>query len=76
MLSSVMEWLRSVLSTVLPLSPFQDFIDQFRELPFLAYLNWFVPVRGILTVLTAWLAAIAAFYLYSILLRWLKVLGD
>lgn len=27
---------------VLPVSPFKQFLDQFEELPFLGYLNWFM----------------------------------
>lgn len=61
---------------VLPLSPFADLIDQFSELPFLGYLNWFFPVRGCLAVMAAWLAAITAFYLYSVIARWVKLIGD
>lgn len=64
------------LKSVLPTSPFAEFIDEFKNIPYLGYLNWFVPIKGILVVLTAWLAAVAMFQLYSILMRWLKVLGD
>ena len=61
---------------VLPLSPFADMIDQFADLPFLGYLNWFFPVRGCLSVMAAWLAAVTAFYLYSVIARWVKLIGD
>lgn len=76
MLENIFGWLKGILSSVLPLSPLQQFIDQFRDIPYLGWLNWVVPVQGILTVLAAWLVSLAAFYLYSVLLRWLKVLGD
>lgn len=61
---------------VLPTSPFQQFLEDFETLPFLGYLNWFFPVRGCLIVLAAWLGAIALFYLYSIVMRWVKMIGD
>lgn len=61
---------------LLPTSPFADFIDEFSSLPWLGYLNWFFPVRQCLIVLSAWLAAIALFYLYSVLMRWVKMIGD
>ena len=64
------------LKRVLPTSPFTEFLEEFKDIPYLGYLNWFVPIRGILIVLTAWLAAVALFQLYSIVMRWLKVLGD
>lgn len=76
MLETIFEWLKDILSSVLPLSPFQQFIDQFRDIPHLEWLNWVVPVQGILIVFGAWLSVLTAFYLYSVLLRWLKVLGD
>lgn len=61
---------------VLPTSPFQDFIDDFSNLPYLGYLNWFFPVRGVLAVMAAWLGAIALFLIYSIIMRWVKMIGD
>lgn len=70
--STVRDW----LTTILPLSPFQQFLDKFSDIPYLPYLNWFVPISDILTVLAVWLVSVGGFYLYSILLRWLKVLGD
>lgn len=76
MIASAFEWLRNVLTSILPLSPFQQYIDQFRGLEYLSWLNWFVPIGPILGVLSAWLTVVAAFYLYSIILRWVKVLGD
>lgn len=64
------------LMEVLPTSPFRQFLDNFAEIPYLGYLNWFVPVKGILVVMGAWLVAVGLYYLYSIIMRWLKVIGD
>ena len=61
---------------VLPTSPFASFIDQFSSLPWLGVLNWFFPVRQCLLVMAAWLSAITLFYLYSVVMRWVKVIGD
>ena len=61
---------------VLPLSPFADFVEQFQHLPWLGVLNWFFPVRQCLIVMAAWLGAIALFYLYSVVMRWVKMIGD
>lgn len=60
----------------LPLSPFRQYLDAFSDIPYLGYLNWFVPIRDILVVFSAWLGVITAFYLISIVLRWAKVIGD
>lgn len=64
------------LISVLPTSPFAPVLEQFEDLPFLGYLNWFFPVRGCLTVMAAWLVAVAAFYLFSVIARWVKLIGD
>ena len=64
------------LISVLPLSPFQDYISQFSSLPYLGWLNWFFPVGDCLVVMLAWLGAVGLFYLYSIVMRWLKMIGD
>lgn len=61
---------------LLPLSPFQQFLDDFRDMPYMSYVNWFVPIGGMIKVLAAWLSAIAVFYLYMIILRWIKLIGD
>lgn len=61
---------------LLPQSPFAEFLDEFSDLPALGYLNWFFPVRDCLRVMVAWLAAIALFYLYSVIMRWVKMIGD
>ena len=61
---------------LLPLSPFQQFITQFKGLPYLGWLNWFFPVGDCLTIMAVWLGAVGLFYLYSIAMRWLKMIGD
>lgn len=66
----------SGLMELLPTSPFADFIAQFSGLPWLGVLNWFFPVRQCLIVMAAWLAAITLFYVYSIVMRWVKMIGD
>lgn len=68
--------LMNSLVELLPLSPFADFVDQFSGLPWLGVLNWFFPVRQCLIVMAAWLGAIAIFYLYSVVMRWVKLIGD
>lgn len=64
------------LLQLLPTSPFADFVAQFSNLPWLGVLNWFFPVRQCLIVMAAWLGAIALFYMYSIVMRWVKMIGD
>lgn len=62
------------LKSVLPVSPFAPYIDQVKNFPYLRYINWFVPVSEILAVSATWLTAVILFYVYSIILRWIKAI--
>ena len=76
MMSGIFSAFAESLQKVLPLSPFQQFIQNFRSLPYLGWLNWFFPVRSCLIVMAAWLTCVGLFYGYSIVMRWIKVIGD
>lgn len=61
---------------LLPDSPF-GFLDTF-EAPatvIMGYVNWFVDIGTIINVFTLWLGCILAWYAYSIVLRWVKLIG-
>ena len=45
----------SVLTSVLPLSPFQQYIKAFAGLPYLGILNWFIPIGAFVKIGAAWL---------------------
>lgn len=60
--------------SALPTSPFKSAIAALGELPYLSWLNWFIPIGTFITIGTAWLTAIALFYLYSIILRWIRAI--
>lgn len=62
--------------SVLPSSPFRPFLNQIGSLPYLGIFNWFFPVGDCLRVLGIWVVAIAAFYLYSVIARWVKLISD
>lgn len=74
--SELLEKFGDFLLSVLPTSPFDQFIKEFANLPYLGYLNWFIPVGAICKIMLAWLGAISLFYLYSIIMRWIKMIGD
>lgn len=74
-MASLFENFAGALKNVLPLSPFAPYIEQFAGLPYMSWLNWFIPVGDILNVLAAWLTAIVLFYAYSIVLRWVKAIS-
>lgn len=73
LLNKFAEWVLNLL----PLSPFRN-IDSFFApiIPNLGYLNWFVPIGWIISVMAVWLSAISLFYIYSIIMRWIKMIGD
>ena len=74
MLSGLWDAFSESLMKVLPMSPFRQYLEYFADLPYLGWLNWFFPVRDCLKVMFAWLTAVTAFYLWSIVMRWLKVI--
>ena len=77
MLSSMSELLTKFLDWVLallPHSPFQSFIKACTDLPALGWLNWVIPIGQIIAICEAWLVAIGLFYLYSIVLRWIRAI--
>lgn len=60
--------------SMLPASPFVSFIEGMGTIPYLDVLNWFLPVSEMLAVGQAWLVAITAFYIISLVLRWIKAI--
>lgn len=64
----------SLILSLLPLSPFVGFIDALEKIPYLGYINYFIPVGTMLKIGAAWLSAIAVFYLYSVVARWIKLI--
>ena len=66
----------SALVLVLPTSPFQKFIKEIDDIPWLGVVNYFIPIGTMLSIFLAWLTAMGLFYLYSILMRWIKIVGE
>lgn len=79
MLAKISEFLAKIAGLVLsflPDSPLKPIIEGLENMPWLGYLNWFVPVGTFITIGTVWLSAIAVFYTYQMILRWAKAVGD
>lgn len=74
--SDIFEKFGQWLLEVLPTSPFAGFLNNFRNAfsPYLGWLNWCVPIKDFLTIFSVWLGAVALFYVYSIIMRWVKML--
>lgn len=73
-LSEIFNTFAALLASVLPTSPFQEYIQAFVPPDWLGYLNWFIPVSSLLGIFAAWLSAVALFYLYSIIMRWVRAI--
>lgn len=76
-MSAIFGGLKQVLVvalSILPDSPFRGFLDNLAELPFLGYLNWIIPISDFISLLSVWCAAIAVFYIASVLLRFAKAI--
>lgn len=79
----MIEWFKGLLDkfgswllSVLPSSPFQGFLSNFNGKfgKNLGYLNWFISFHDLKVIFLVWLGAVALFYLYSIIMRWVKML--
>lgn len=59
---------------LLPESPFSmlDSLVPTGEIAeWLGFVNWFVPIYSFVAILEVWLAAVAVYYAYQLVLRWL-----
>lgn len=68
------KFLQAVLS-LFPLSPFAPVISELEDLPFLGYLNWILPIGDFIKIGTLWITAIGAYYAWSIIARWVKIIS-
>lgn len=64
----------SWLVNFLPLSPFRKAIDSLGSIPYIEEINWFVPIHESVLILMYWGTAIAVYYTYMIVLRWIKAI--
>lgn len=74
-MNAFLDGLLDGLLALFPGSPFNPFINQLAEMPYLGYINWFIPIGAMLDVGAAWLVAIGIYYLYSVLARWIKLIS-
>ena len=58
--------------SLLPPSPFRPFIDKLVDIPFIGYLNFFIPISDFVLMLTVWGSAVAIFYSLSLALRFVR----
>lgn len=76
-MSEMLDLVQGVLSkliALLPQSPFKDFFTTVDKIPYIEYINWFIPIGKMLTLGSAWLSAVGTFYLLSVVLRWVRAI--
>lgn len=66
--------LLSICLSLLPQSPFASYVSLVNEIPYLQYLNWFVPIDGIFAVMEVWLQVVLVYMGYMITLRYANAL--
>jgi len=67
----------AIINTVfslLPDSPFLSIQLESIDSGLIRALNWIIPVQTILTIFGASLIAVSVYYLYQIILRWIKAI--
>lgn len=77
-LDSLLDKFSDFLRSVLPSDPFSSFISQLESSSlseYMGYINYFFPVGFYLDCLSAFLVALGFYYLYVIILRWLKAVS-
>jgi len=77
LLNSVLDLFGSAataLLLLLPNSPFQWNLDGASNV--LTWIFWLVPIPGIVTLMSTYVTAVAAYYVIRVALRWIKVVGD
>lgn len=59
-----------------PASPFGvlDELSGSVAYEWLQFVNWFVPIGTFVGIFEAWLSGVAIYYIYQIVLRWIKVI--
>lgn len=74
-MKQILDKFLDLVISLFPLSPFTPVIQELSSLPYLGYINWFLPIGDFLKIGTLWITAIAAYYAWSVIARWVKLLG-
>lgn len=78
-----MEWITDTLVdlaiaiiNIFPTSPFVilDELSNTEIYDWIQMLNWFIPISSFVAILEAWLSCVAVYYVYQVVLRWIKVI--
>lgn len=72
LLIKIIGYLINVIFSLLPSSPFQQLTNYPAVSEYMDRLNYILPISESLAVFQVWLTAITAYYLYVVVLRWIK----
>ena len=72
-LTDQLSYMLSFVTSFLPDSPFR-LLDYTPIQPYLAYINYFLPMDYIMSTLAAWGLCITTYYSYHTVLRWSKAI--
>lgn len=64
----------SAVLTLLPSSPFVGFNYLISQIPYLNYLNWFIPIPEIIVVMETWLSIVTVFYTLLFIMNYVGIL--
>ncbi len=73
-IKDVLIQIADLLLSFLPDSPFTAYIDAIERIPELGVVNYLLPVSEMIAIGEAWLVCVGVFYLYSAVLRFVKLI--
>lgn len=63
--------------SLFPQSPIRPYIYAFNNSvvhQYLCYVNYIIPVSEMIGILSLWIVGVSVYYIYQIILRWIKVI--
>lgn len=75
LLIRLVAWVGATITSLLPASPFAGVDFGTIDTTALSWLNWFLPVGTLLTILGLWLAAAGVYIVVQMVLRFFHVIG-
>lgn len=64
----------SLIFSILPNSPFLKLSNNFGISEYMPYLSWLLPIKFMIGILAVWLSAMSIYYIYSVVMRWIKLI--
>lgn len=71
---AVKVFILTAVVSLLPASPFVGFSSLVAQIPYLSFLNWFVPIPEMIVIMESWLAIVSVFYTILFALNYVGVL--